>query len=274
MLRLRYRGVTSIPVEAECIRPDLLADKSVAAIAALPLWHGNAQVSLGEFFHVEGNAGEGEVVVEGDCRHVKLLGAGTTRGRLTIRGDVGMHLGAAMRGGAITVYGNAGDWLGAEMRGGLLHVHGDAGDLAGAAYRGSRAGMRGGALLIDGNAGNEIGATMRRGLIAVGGAVGDFAGASMIAGSIFLFGRAGLRAGAGIKRGTLAFFDAQPQLLPTFRRACAYRPLFIHLYLRQLRTWGFAAAERFLDGEWQRWCGDGAARGKGEILIRQSEPRR
>lgn len=269
MLRLRSRAASSIPVEAECIAPDHLAGKSLAAIAALSVQHGNEPVPLGDFFHVEGDAGDGVLVVEGDCRRVKRLGEGMTWGRLTVHGDAGMHLGAAMRGGTIEVHGSASDWLGAEMRGGFLHVHGDAGDLAGAAYRGSRIGMRGGVLLIDGKAGNEIGATMRRGLIAVGGACGDFIGASMLAGSIFVFGRAGIRPGVGMKRGTLAFFDAPSPLLPTFRRACTYRPLFVQLYLRQLRTWGFAVDERFFEGTWRRWCGDGVARGKGEILIRQ-----
>lgn len=269
MLRLRYYGVSPIPVEAECITPDYLADKSVSEIAALPVQHGNAQLPLGDFFHVEGDARDGVIVLEGDCRRVKHLGAGMSWGRLTVHGDAGMHLGAAMRGGAMEVFGNVGDWLGAEMRGGRLHVHGDAGELAGAAYRGSRAGMRGGVLLIDGKAGNEIGATMRRGLIAVGGACGDFVGASMVAGSIFLFGAAGARPGAGMKRGTLAFLGTPPDLLPTFRRACTYRPLFVNLYLRQLRAWGFVVDERFFGDEWGHWCGDGVARGKGEILVRK-----
>jgi formylmethanofuran dehydrogenase subunit C len=267
MLRLRYRGATMIPVEAEYITPDNLAGKSLADIAALPLQHGNAQVPLGEFFTVEGDAGDGDIRIEGDCSRVKWLGAGMTTGRLTLHGDAGMHLGAEMRGGVLDVYGNVGDWAGAEMRGGRLHVHGDAGHLAGAAYRGSRFGMCGGALLIDGKAGDEIGATMRRGLIAVGGASGDFAGVSMIAGSIFLFGRGGERPGAGMKRGTLAFFGSPPALLPSFRYACTYRPVFLALYLRQLRAWGFAVDERYRAGNWRRWCGDQVSLGKGEILL-------
>jgi formylmethanofuran dehydrogenase subunit C len=269
MLRLRYRGTTSIPIEAECVTPDHLAGKSLADIAALPVQHGNRQLPLGEFFTIEGDAGDGDIRIEGDCSRVKWLGAGMTRGRLTLHGDAGMHLGAEMRGGVLEVHGNVSDWVGAEMRGGRLHVHGDAGDLAGAAYRGSRQGMRGGVLLIDGKAGHEIGATMRRGLIVVGGASGDFAGVSMIGGSIFVLGAGGARPGAGMKRGTIALFGSAPPLLPTFRYACTYRPVFLSLYLRQLRAWGFAMEERFHGGAWRRWCGDGVALGKGEILIRQ-----
>ena len=269
MLTLRYHGATRIPVEAECITPDNLAGKTIAEIAALPVQHGNAPAPLGEFFDVEGDAGDGEIVVEGDCGRVKHLGAGMTRGRLTVHGDVGMHLGAEMTGGEIVVHGNAGDWVGAEMRGGRIHLHGNAGSHAGGAYRGE-VGMRGGVLLIDGNAGDEVGSRMRRGLIAVGGAVGDFPGASLIAGSLFLFGPMGGRPGAGMKRGTIACLGAKPDLLPTFRPACTYAPVFLSLYLRQLRAWGFAVEERFLTGSWRRYCGDLVSLGKGEVLVWQA----
>jgi formylmethanofuran dehydrogenase subunit C len=266
MLTLRYRGTTTIPVEAECLTPENLAGKSVAEIAALPVQHGNAAAPLGEFFTVEGDANAGEILLEGDCSRVKWIGAGMTSGRLTIRGNVGMHLGSEMAGGEIHVHGNAGDWVGGEMRGGRIHVRGDAGHLVGAAYRGSRSGMRGGVILVEGKAGNEVGSAMRRGLIAVGGDVGDFPAASLIAGSVFLFGKPGLRPAAGMKRGTLALFGEAPHLLPTFRYDCDYRPVFLRLYLRQLRAWGFPVAERFLGGSWRRFSGDLVALGKGEVL--------
>jgi formylmethanofuran dehydrogenase subunit C len=269
MLRLRYTAATTIPVEAECVTPDNLAGKSAAEVAALAVQHGNATAALGDFFCIEGDAGDGEVVIEGDCSRVKYLGAGMSRGRLTIRGGAGMHVGAEMTGGELHVRGNAGDWAGAQMRGGLLHVHGDAGHLAGAAYRGGRAGMRGGEILIDGKAGDEVGAAMRRGLIAVGGGAGDFAGVSMIAGSIFLLGPGGMRHGTGMKRGTIALGGAPAALLPTFRYACTYRPVFLALYLRRLRAWGLPVEDRHLGGRWRRHCGDRVAQGKGEILVWQ-----
>ena len=37
MLRLQYRGATTIPVEAECLTPDFLAGKSAPEIARLPV---------------------------------------------------------------------------------------------------------------------------------------------------------------------------------------------------------------------------------------------
>jgi formylmethanofuran dehydrogenase subunit C len=271
MLLLKYKSATTVPVEAECITPDNLAGKTASAIAALQVQHGNAPAPLGDFFTVEGDAGDRAIVIEGDCGRVKWLGAGMTTGRITIHGNAGMHLGAEMRGGEIHLHGNAGDWVGGEMRGGHIHVRGNAGHLVGAGYRGSNVGMRGGVILIDGKAGNEIGSVMRRGLIAVGGDTGDFPGVSMIAGSLFLFGQPGVRLGAGMKRGTIAVFAGPPQLLPTFRFDCVYRPVFLAMYLRHLRRWGFPVADDHLRGSYRRFSGDLVALGKGEVLHWQAD---
>jgi formylmethanofuran dehydrogenase subunit C len=266
MIHLRNRGTTAIPIEAECLTPDNLAGKSSKEIAALPVQFGNALALLSDFFSVEGDSADKEIVIEGDCGRVKRIGAGMRSGRITVRGDVGMHLGAEMAGGEIQVHGRACDWVGAEMRGGRIHVHGDAGNLVGAAYRGAQVGMRGGVILIEGNAGNEVGAHMRRGLIAVGGEVGDFVGVSMIAGGVFVFGRTGLRPGAGMKRGTLALGGELSGLLSSFRYDCDYKPVFLDLYLRQLCAWGFPVYDRLLTGSWRRYSGDHIELGKGEIL--------
>jgi formylmethanofuran dehydrogenase subunit C len=268
LLTLRYRGTTTLPVEADCLTPDHLAGKSVADIAALPVQYGNAPAPLGDFFIVSGDAADKNILVEGNCSTVKRIAAGMTSGRVTVRGNVGMHAGAEMSGGELHIFGHAADWAGAEMRGGLLHVRGNAGHLVGAAYRGAHVGMRGGTILVEGNAGNEIGAHLRRGLIAVGGDVGEFAGVSMIAGSIFVFGRPGPRAGVGIKRGSLVFAGAAPALLPTFRFDCDYRPVFLSILLRQLRDLGFPVDDRLFGATWRRHSGDLLATGKGELLHR------
>src|SRR5438132_9583489 len=105
MLLLRYHSATTIPVEAEIITPDQLAGKSPAEIAALPVQHGNAPAPLGEFFMIEGDAADQHVVLEGDCAKVKLVGTGMKSGRITIRGNIGMHLGSEMTGGEIEVHG-------------------------------------------------------------------------------------------------------------------------------------------------------------------------
>ena len=263
---LRLKEPTTIPIEADSICPDQFVGRSQAKIEALPAFYGRRKVTLGDLFTVEGEDSD-QILVEGDLRHVKKIGQRMTRGRITVRGDVGLHLGAYMRGGEIVVEGNAGDWAGAHMQGGRIWIKGNAGHLLGAAYRGEKRGMNRGVIVVEGNAGQEIGAQMRRGLIVVLGNVGDFAGAKMIAGSIFVFGRLGARAGAGMKRGTIVAFGDHGELLPTFRYDCRLQPVFLRHYLLHLREWGLPIGGEYFEGFYRRYHGDVTALGKGEILI-------
>ena len=93
----------------------------------------------------------------------------------------------------------------------------------------------------------------------------------MIAGTVLVFGEPGIRTGAGMKRGTIGLFGGEPQLLPTFRFDCVYRPAFMELYLRQLRAWGFAPAQGRVGGAYRRFSGDLVSLGKGEILYWQAQ---
>jgi formylmethanofuran dehydrogenase subunit C len=271
MTTLRWKSDTTVPVEAECIAPDKLVGKSAAEIERLTVQHGNRQAAIADFFAVGGDATDDEILLEGNLGRVKWIGAGMTRGRVTIRGNVGTHLGSEMAGGEIVVHGDAADWVGAEMRGGLIQVYGNAGHQVGAAYRGSRRGMRGGTIIVHGSAGNEIGSTMRRGLIAIGGDSGDFAGVSMIAGSILLFGAPGIRNGAGMKRGTIAIFGpaqgrGQLNILPSFRDNCTFQPIFLRPFFAGLRHRGFPVEESMINGLYQHYSGDLVALGRGELL--------
>jgi formylmethanofuran dehydrogenase subunit C len=266
MLTLKYKSTTAIPVEAECITPDNLAGKSTSEIALLPVQFGNAPAPLAEFFTIAGDSGAPDILIEGDCSRVKWIGTGMANGRITIRGNAGMHLGSEMVGGRMEVYGDAGDWVGAEMRGGHIHIHGNAGHLVAAAYRGSRSGMRGGVILVNGRAGNEVGSTMRRGVIGIGDDAGDFVGVSLIAGTIFVLGQPGMRTGAGMKRGTMALLGNRQPLLPTFRYDCTYRPAFMRVYVRQSQAWGFSLPNEALYGVYERYSGDLVSLGKGKIL--------
>ncbi len=269
MICLRPKGKFSVPLEAETITPDAFAGNPLSHIERLPVAHGNTEAKLGDFFSVDGDADD-VIRLEGDLSRVKYIGKTMTRGRIEVHGDAGMHLGAEMRGGEIVVHGNAGDWVGAEMRGGMLRVRGNAGHLVGAAYRGSEKGMRGGTILVGGSVGNETGCAMRRGVIAVAGGAGDFTGVMMLAGTIFVFGPLGIRTGAGMKRGTIVAYEGNggsPPLLPTFRFDCAYRPVWLSVYLRQLREWGVGVPEPRLRGLYHRYSGDFTELGKGEILI-------
>ncbi len=263
-LRLK-EPLTGVPLEAESISPDLFADRSREEIEALPVAWGNEAHRLGDFFQVDGERSE-EIEVEGSIGRVKWVGSAMTRGRIVIHGDVGMHAGSYMRGGEILVEGNAADFLGIEMEGGLIRVKGNAGHRAGAAYRGSKYGMRGGIILIEGNVAHEVGAYMRRGLIVIKGNAEDFLGARMAAGTICLFGQAGLRTGGGMQKGTIVCMRPV-ELLPTFAYDCTYAPVFLRILFKGLKHLGVQTPPGATDGSWRRYHGDLADVGKGEILI-------
>lgn len=270
-LTLKWRDATSLPVDAECLNPELLLSRSATEVATLSIPVGNATTHVGDLFEADGTAADGHLRLEGDFRHVRRIGQGMGSGTITIRGDVGGLLGAEMSGGLIELEGNAGDWAGAEMRGGRLVVRGRVGRFLGAAMPGSRVGMREGVILVIGDAGDDIGLAMKRGLIAVSGRTGDGLGRSLIAGSIFTFGPVGLRAGAGMKRGTLAFLGTSPDqalsILPTFVPSGRYRPPFLTVYLRQLKDWGLPVPEAAFSTLLERYNGDLVERGQGEIWV-------
>ncbi|HVS39316.1 MAG TPA: formylmethanofuran dehydrogenase subunit C [Gemmataceae bacterium] len=264
-ITLTLKESPPVPLEAEVLSPDVVAPLTHDALCALPVFLGKRQKRLDDFFAVDG-AGCDELEINGDVGRVKWIGRGMTRGRITIVGDAGMHLGAYMKGGTIEVSGQTSDWVGAEMTGGFIHICGDAGGQVGAAYRGSPSGMNGGTILVEGSAGIEVGMRMKRGLIAVKGPVRDFAGLQMKGGTLVLMGGAELRTGAWMVRGTIVSL-APLKLLPTFSYACTYQPAFLRIYARRLRDMGFSIPFEDRQGAYQRYTGDSAIPGKGEILI-------
>ena len=269
-LQLKYTGQTSVPVEVEGLTPTALRGKSLAEIEKLPIFHGNRQLPLAEFFAVSGDAADLRIEWQGDLAGVHWIGAGMSEGEIRIAGNAGRHVGSEMTGGEIHVAGNASDWVGGEMHGGLIHVRGCAGHLIGAAYRGSPRGMTGGTLLVGGDVGNEVGHTMRRGFLADGGSTGDFPAINMIAGTLFVFGTCGIRAAAGMRRGTLAVFGERPPLLSTFRAGGVCRPSFLPLYLRRLAKLNFAFPGELIESELAIYHGDLLTTGLGEVLLRAS----
>ena len=272
-LVLSLKQQTSIPIEVDTIRMETIRTQTIDEIKATRIHYGNKTPDLADFFNVSGSAGDdSEMIWEGDCSKIKMIGTGLIEGRVIVQGNAGMHLGAEMRGGEIIVHGNTADWLGAEMHGGRIRVHGNAGHLVGAVYRGGRKGMTAGEILIDGNAGNEIGNSLRRGLIAVGGSAGDAIGYNLIAGTILIFGGAGIRPGAGMRRGTIGLLGPEPPplMLPTFKSAGVTRPVFLQIYLRHLRQRGFTVPDACFTTAYERHCGDFLEYGKGEILVRAS----
>lgn len=265
MITLTLKEEPGVPLEAEVLTPDILAPLRRDEVRALPVYLGKRERRVGDFFEVEGELSD-EIALRGDARRVKWIGRGMTRGRLTIEGNVGMHLGAYMKGGTIEVTGHASDWVGAQMSGGLIRVRGNAGGQIGAAYRGSNSGMTDGTIIVDGSAGLEVGMRMKRGTIAVGGPVRDFAGLQMKGGTIVLGSGAELRTGAWMMRGTIISLKPIP-LLPTFAYAATYSPTFFRLYARHLAALGVTLPHGNGDGLYQRYNGDTSVPGKGEIFV-------
>jgi formylmethanofuran dehydrogenase subunit C len=265
VLTLKERPV--VPLEAEVLCPDVMVELGNDAVCGLPVSLGKRRCRVDDFFEVEGAASD-ELEIRGDAANVKWIGRGMTRGRVTIEGNAGMHLGAHMKGGTIEVSGNASDWVGAEMTAGLIRIKGNAGGQVGAAYRGSASGMQDGTILIDGSAGIEVGMRMKRGIIAVGGPVRDFAGLQMKGGTIVLMSGAELRTGAWMVRGTIVSLT-EIVFMPTFSYAVAYNPVFLRLYAKHLSSFGISIPFDQADGTYERYVGDTAVPGKGEILVWQ-----
>jgi len=210
-----------VPVEAECLRPDLLADKSIDEIRELEIYEGSRRAKLGDLFEVSEEEGEGEgvrLVLRGDFEKVWRIGEGMASGEIVVEGNCGPYLGFRMKGGAIVVKGSAGSWLGGEMKGGTIEVYGDAGDHVGALLRGERSarGMSGGIIVIHGNAGAEIGVGMRKGTIIVDGNCGPLPGLRMSGGGILIRGDCEGKAGARMSGGRVVICGRAGGILPTF----------------------------------------------------------
>ena len=267
MLTLTLKEQPTVPLEAECISPDVVAPLTLDAVRGLAVYHGKRHLRLDDFFTLEGEPSD-EIEVHGDTSRVKWIGKEMTRGHIRVHGNVGMHLGGYMTGGRIDVAGNAADWVGGEMSGGTIHIRGNAGGQLGAAYRGSITGMNGGTILVEGTAGIELGMRMKRGLIAIKGMVRDFAGLQMKGGTIVLMSGAEIRTGAWMVRGTIVSLKPL-KLMPTFSYGCEYDPTFLRIYAKSLAGHGFALPE---GGTYRRYTGDTSVPGKGEILV-WGEPR-
>ncbi len=257
MITLYPKRTFKVPVEAECISPDVFAEKSVKKIAALQIWEGNRKRTVGDLFKTkrETNPTSDEVTIRifGDSSKIRRIGAKMSIGSIMIEGDAGMHLGEEMKGGVITVTGNVDSWTGSMMKNGTIEIKGSAGDYIGASYRGSTQGMSGGKIVIHGNAGSEVGCFMRKGLIKVHGNVGRFAGIHMRNGTIFIKGNSEGRAGAQMINGKIVVCGSIPSILPTFT-------------IDEIRPKVKVNGEK-IEGPFYRFIGDLADAGDGKLFV-------
>lgn len=264
---LTLRAPLEESLDLESILPDRFATLSETGIAALPVWAGRRQRSIGDYFTVRGER-SASVRVVGDVRRGRGVGTGMTapNASLTIDGNAGAHTGAGMRGGTIEVLGDAASDAGVDMAGGSIHVRGNAGDRVGAAFAGASRGVTGGEIVVQGSVGDDTGARMRRGLLFVGGDAGSATARDIIAGTVMVIGRVGAEPALGSKRGTLVV-GGVVDVPSTYRYACRYHPPHVRLALTHLiRRYQVAIDARLLDGPYDRYCGDAGTVSKGEIL--------
>jgi formylmethanofuran dehydrogenase subunit C len=262
---LRARQAPALRVDLRGITPRALAVLGRDAVERTRVGYGNTLVALAEWFHVEPGA-EDTLRFEADLARFDRVGWQMDGGHLVVEGSVGDYVGACMRAGAIDVRGNAGALAACEMAGGSLDGAGNVGNFAASTLPGSMDGMRGGTLVVKGHAGARFGDRMRRGSAVVFGDAGDFLASRMVAGTIAIGGATGAHPGYGMRRGSLLFAGTSPQRPATFVPANADAPVFWQLLARDLARHGGPFAE-LPARRIERWLGDVASGGKGEMIV-------
>ena len=263
-LVLSLRSEPSQRLDLSKLTPDRLLKKSSKEIEAIDLATTKAAAKVGDVFRLR--AGDPhELRFEGGSKRFDFLGAKLLAGySMHIDGDVGMGLGRQAQGGEITVSGDAGAYVASGMTGGRIEIDGDAGDFLCAPFAGELAGMAGGRLIVRGSVGQRAGDRLRRGIIVIEGDAGADLGSRAIAGTIVLLGEAAGRLGYLNKRASLVLAQRR-DFGPTYVDCGAHHLAFAKLFARALNEDSRRAA-RLLAQRLQRYAGDTAVYGKGEIL--------
>ncbi len=261
---LRAKQAPALRVDLRGVTPGALAALSLAQVEQLQVGYGNTLIALAEFFHVTPGADEA-LRFAADLARFDRIGWQMDGGQLIVEGNAGDYAGACMRSGDIRIDGHARDLAACEMAGGNLAVQGNVGDFAASTLPGSMDGMRGGTLVVKGSAGARFGDRMRRGSALVLGDAGDFLASRMVAGTIAVGGGCGAHPGFGMRRGSVVFAGSSPPMPPTFVAGIAETPVFWQLLSRDLARRGGAFAD-LPAKRIERWLGDLAADGKGELI--------
>lgn len=245
--------------------PHLLDGKSETEIAAIELQTTKHKVTVGDAFTLKTGSVE-SIRFEGGSARLDNIGQNLKSGEVFIDGACGLYVGRAMTGGTVVVNGDCGSFAGSAMSGGKLEIKGNAGDFLAAPQDGEMEGMTGGLLVVRGSVGERAGDRLRRGTIVIEGSSGDRPGSRMIAGTLIVLGTAGALPGTLMRRGTILLGSRAP-LAPTFV-TCGQNGFssFAALFTRLLRPTSEAAAAAFAV-PLERFAGDMAALGKGEILL-------
>ncbi|MBY6239878.1 formylmethanofuran dehydrogenase subunit C [Methylosinus sp. Sm6] len=252
-------------LDLSLLTPDRLVGRSAKEIEGISIGTTRETVTVGDLFKVR--LGEATSVrFDGGSDRFDLLGAKLLPGfEIHVEGDVGAQLGRSAKGGTITVAGDAGPYAASQSAGALIDIYGDAGDFLGGPLAGEIPGMSGGRVIVRGSVGARCGDRLRRGIIIVEGDAGDDLGSRAIAGTIIVLGEAGERIGYLNKRASIVLSE-QRALGPTYVDCGAHNLGFAKLFAKSLAPES-RGASRLLSGRLQRFAGDTAVYGKGEILV-------
>ncbi len=257
-------------VDLSTLTPDQLQGKKLADIKNLELGSGPQKHKVRELFDVTGSD-TSHIIIHRSCDKLHHIGAGMTQGSIEVGGAVGDYLGKKMQGGTIKVRGNAGQWTGGGMRGGFIEIFGNTGDYLGAVLQGEQEGMADGTILVTCNAGDRVGDRMRRGTIVIKGAAGAYCGGRMLAGTIVVLGDTGKFIGLAMKRGTIVLGTKPEQVPVTFNSCGQLKMEFLRVIFKHLsKSHRPLLMLKDVGPEAERYAGDLATGGKGELLILQT----
>lgn len=260
-------NLTFVPnqrVDMSMLTPDALEGKSAAEIAAIQLPYGKRQLRVDEAFDINGED-TSDIVITNSHAKLDYIGSKMKSGHVTVKGHAGSYLGFQMQGGQLSVQGNVDAYAASGMSGGLIQIHGNAGDFLAAAIVGDRKGMKGGIVIVTGNAGERVGDQMRRGILLVEGDVGSYCASRMLAGTIGVLGNVGEYVGYGMRRGTLLLKNT-PNVHTTIQDCGTHTLPFLSLMFKSFASLPSKFA-KISTNRVQRYAGDIANDGKGEILV-------
>jgi formylmethanofuran dehydrogenase subunit C len=267
-LTLKYRPDQRVDMSPLVCQ--LLQGKEPAEIAAIELQSGKRRLRVDELFNISGSETQ-TIVIKNSFEKLDFIGKELDGGSITVEGDAGAYLGLGMKSGEINVTGNAGLYAGCEMKKGFLEIAGNVGDFLGGALPGNKMGMKGGLILVKGNAGERVGDHLRRGTILIEGDAGDYCGSRMTAGTIAVMGQTGRYPGYAMRRGTLLLWNP-PLLSASFNDCGAHTLAFLPMLFKAFASLNSKFAESTTAfNRVQRYAGDMAEMGRGEVLVKISQ---
>lgn len=251
-------------LDCALLNPSHLVNKSTSDIASMQLNYGNRQCRVDDIFEITGSDTQ-NIHFKNSNNKLDYLGANMASGSLLIEGDAGAYLAYNLKKGEIHCKGNTEAYAACNMVSGLLTIDGNTGDFLGGASAGLRKGMRGGTVIVKGNAGDRVGDQMRRGLILIEGKAGDYCASRMIAGTIGVLGGVGEYACFNMKRGTL-LLTKLPNLHATIQDCGSHTLPFLSLMFKSFAQFK-TKFSNIQTQRVQRFVGDAACNGNGEILL-------